>query len=278
MRTNRFVFSLHKREAIITNSLAHAGSAICGIIISQIVEKIIQDRLDVELSLQFLSSVLLLTLNVMMYFCVRNTQNIAGKLGFYIQFCGGRTPKERKYLFSRATEIVNQAKESIYALNTFMQEYHGSDTREDETVSQAKSGYYEALIRSISRGVKYRRILQIPDGRRLENILYDNYYIQHFREIINSQPGNADLLSLKVVSPKYNIPTFLIIDETIIVLQIDQIVNNKLQMAGIIIIEDPRREITNRFCTIFNSLDNQSSAVKDSDLPKQNSQESSNSE
>jgi len=278
MRTNRFVFSLLNREAIITTSLHAAGSFISGIIISQIVEKIIQDRLDFELSLQALSSVLLLTLNVMMYFCVRNTQNIAGKLGFYIQFCGGGTPEERKYLFSRATEIVNQAEESIYALNTFMQEYHGSGTGEDETVSQAKSGYYEALIRSISRGVKYRRILQIPDGTRLKDILYDNYYIQHFREIIKLQNERPNLLSLKAVSPKYNISTFLIIDETIIVLQIDQIVDNKLQMAGIVIIEDPRREITNRFCTIFNSLDNQSRAVQGSELPEQNSQKSSNSE
>ena len=276
MRTNRFVFSLHKREAIIPTSLYVTVSFICGIIISQTVDKNIQDQFE---SFYKISSVfLLLALNAMMYFCIRRVEGLADKLGFYIQFCGGGTPEERKYLFSRATEIVNQAKESIYALNTFMQEYHGSDTREDETVSQAKSGYYEALIRSISRGVKYRRILQIPDGRRLENILYDNYYIQHFREIINSQPGNADLLSLKVVSPKYNIPTFLIIDETIIVLQIDQIVNNKLQMAGIIIIEDPRREITNRFCTIFNSLDNQSRAVQGLELPEQNSQKSSNSE
>jgi len=276
MRTNRFVFSLHKREAIIPTSLYVTVSFICGIIISQTVENVTQDQF--ERFYKISSVFLLLMLNAMMYFCIRRVEGLAGKLGFYIQFCGGGTPEERKYLFSRATEIVNQARESIYALNTFMQEYHGSGTREDETVSQAKSGYYEALIRSIDRGVKYRRILQIPDGKRLKDILYDNYYIQHFRKIINLQPQSADLLSLKVVSPKYNIPTFLIIDETIIVLQIDQIVDNKLQMAGIIIIEDPRREITNRFCTIFNSLDNQSSAVQSSELPEQNSQKSSNSE
>ena len=276
MRTNRFVFSSPKREATITNSLAYAGSFICGIIISQTFENVIQDKF--EFFYRILSIFLLLILIRMMHFCSRRKEDLEDKLGFYIQFCGGGTPEERKYLFSRATEIVNQAKESIYALNTFMQEYHGSDTREDETVSQAKSGYYEALIRSIKRGVKYRRILQIPEGRRLIDILCDNYYIQHFREIIKLQNESPNLLSLKVVSPKYNIPTFLIIDETIIVLQIDQIVNNKLQMAGIIIIEDPRREITNRFCTIFNSLDNQSSAVQSSELPEQNSQKSSNSE
>jgi len=276
MRTNRFVFSLHKREAIIPTSLYVTVSFICGIIISQTVENVTQDQF--ERFYKISSVFLLLMLNAMMYFCIRRVEGLADKLGFYIQFCGGGTPEERKYLFSRATEIVNQAKESIYALNTFMQEYHGSGTREDETVSQAKSGYYEALIRSIDRGVKYRRILQIPDGKRLKDILYDNYYIQHFGKIINLQPQSADLLSLKVVSPKYNISTFLIIDETIIVLQIDQIVDNKLQMAGIIIIEDPRREITNRFCTIFNSLDNQSRAVGVSDFPEQNSQKSSNSE
>jgi hypothetical protein len=276
MRTNRFVFSSPKREAIITTSLYAAGSFICGIIISQIVEKIIQDQPESFYSIFLVF--LLLILNTMMYFCIRRTEDLADKLGFYIQFCGGGTPEERKYLFSRATEIVNQAKESIYALNTFMQEYHDSGTREDETVSQAKSEYYKALIKSISRGVKYRRILQIPDGKRLKDILYDNYYIQHFREIIKLQNESPNLLSLKVVSPKYNISTFLIIDETIIVLQIDQIVDNKLQMAGIIIIEDPRREITNRFCTIFNSLDNQSRAVQGLELPEQNSQKSSNSE
>jgi len=276
MRTNRFVFSLHKREAIIPTSLYVTVSFICGIIISQTVEKNIQDQFEIFYKIS--SVFLLLALNAMMYFCIRRVEGLADKLGFYIQFCGGGTPEERKYLFSRATEIVNQAKESIYALNTFMQEYHGSGTREDKTVSQAKSGYYEALIRSINRGVKYRRILQIPDGTRLKDILYDNYYIQHFREIIKLQNERPNLLSLKVVSPKYNISTFLIIDETIIVLQIDQIVDNKLQMAGIIIIEDPRREITNRFCTIFNSLDNQSRAVQSSELPEQNSQKSSNSE
>ena len=266
MRTNRFVFSSPKREATITNSLAYAGSFICGIIISQTVENVIQDKF--EFFYRILSIFLLLILITMMHSCNRRKEDLEDKLGFYIQFCGGGTPEERKYLFSRATEIVNQAKESIYALNTFMQEYHGSGTREDKTVSQAKSGYYEALIRSIDRGVKYRRILQIPDGKRLKDILYDNYYIQHFKEIIKLQNKRPNLLSLKVVSPKYNIPTFLIIDETIIVLQIDQIVDNKLQMAGIIIIEDPRREITNRFCTIFNSLDNQSTAVQVSDLPE----------
>jgi len=266
MRTNRFVFSLHKREAIIPTSLYVTVSFICGIIISQTVDKNIQDQFECFYKIS--SVFLLLMLNAMMYFCIRRVEGLADKLGFYIQFCGGGTPEERKYLFSRATEIVNQAKESIYALNTFMQEYHGSGTREDKTVSQAKSGYYEALIRSIDRGVKYRRILQIPDGKRLKDILYDNYYIQHFKEIIKLQNKRPNLLSLKVVSPKYNISTFLIIDETIIVLQIDQIVDNKLQMAGIIIIEDPRREITNRFCTIFNSLDNQSRAVQVSDLPE----------
>jgi len=248
---------------IIPSALLATASFVCGTFISQQLEKHIIDFRLLIVVLVFLSV-------IMNYYAVQNMQSLFRGLGFYAQYYGGRTSEERRYLFQRATEIVMQARESISVVNTFKYEYYSSSTEENEDVNQAKREYYDALVRSSNRGVKYRRIVQIPSGKKMADIVHDKLYIEHFRRIIESQKEKQELLSIKLSDVRYSLPTFAIIDGIYILIQLDGVdKDSKSRMSGIIIIYDPQRMVTEPLCRIIDSIDNQSKALQEADLPSE---------
>jgi hypothetical protein len=191
----------------------------------------------------------------------------------------------RKYIFEEAKNVVTRAEESIFVVNSFVFETtpkispgarHVVDSYEEE--------YYDALLAHVIRkDLRYERILQLREGQKVQDLVdfpIDDGLAKHLHEMLTEKERRKnDKISLKKV-PANRFTTFVLVDKTHLIWQINELVRmkstdsgeviEKLQMQGIFIIEDPRMEITQHFKKFFIRLRNDpfEKAVELRELPQ----------
>ncbi len=169
----------------------------------------------------------------------------------------------RETVFEEATKIINQAKQSIFVLNSFLPE-------KSADVSESRDSYYESLIeRAVKGGVVYKRFLQLSDSQTVADVTKDSAYLKHYYRILEEKDKNPrSQLSLKK-TPAKRLSTFVLVDNENLIWQINEpLPSGVMQMHGIFIIQDPRGEITQHFrAYIDKAEDDDYGAVKRSELP-----------
>ncbi len=144
--------------------------------------------------------------------------------------------------------------------------------RKNEKMSQFRKQYYDSLIEKVKNSkageFKYRRLVQIPKGRHIcELVEDDEIFREHCEALINLGEKQPEIASLKVSAP-FQERTLLIIDKRHLILEwiILDPEDRHYSGGGYLLFDDPTGNLISNFLLIFERADADSNLVKLSDL------------
>lgn len=207
--------------------------------------------------------VVLVFVTLLIVEAIAHIRVVEQRVGIRVTYIDRDSGGERKFVFRRAKNIVESARHSILILNSFIVE--------QSPTSGEGTSYYQSLIRKAQEGVTYQRILQLRDGESVASTLSGEHaYIQHFHDMLRTRETSPHLkMALKKARARY-VTTFVLVDETKLLWEVDELVEGEgMQMRGIFIFDDPRQEITQYFKDFFDQIafDDETVPIKHDELP-----------
>ena len=213
------------------------------------------------------SSIYLLAILICMFFIatmvgilLKKTEDLRKSVGIKIRYVE-RDPDPavgRRRIFGEVTKIVNAANKRIYVVNSCILK----SQRDKHEIDKYEQNYYSAILSCVRRkNIEYVRILQLREGetvRDLGDYSIDDGLPVHLREMLQEKLENktCPIALTRVKAQRFT--TFVLIDDIHLIWQINEFreADEKLEMQGVFIIEDPGMEITRHFRTFFNTLRN----------------------
>jgi hypothetical protein len=251
------------------------AGAVIGAIVQEALNKFVLQSASLTLIIVFICLALI---SIMVYLLVRYTDELRRNIGVKIIYFD-RDRHGRATLFAEARKIVEKARQSIFILNSFLVETPedtedkasapGVSNKQRRRVIQERDRYYEAALERAVNGVVYERILQVKEGQTIGDVAKDEGYRKHFHRIFEEKERNPKLQVGLIKAPAKRLSTFVLVDDENLIWQINELLpSGELQMQGVFIIQDPRREITQHFRTFIESAKRDSfGAVERSELP-----------
>jgi hypothetical protein len=197
-----------------------------------------------------------------------DVKELQSRVGITIKYVD-RERDGRGTVYRKAREVVEKAKERIWVL-TFINEREHTGAKDEKTDPEIDE-YYETLLdRAINGGVPYRRIVQVQAGQTVGQAIQNAGYLKHFHRMLDVQESNPNLQISLQKAPTRRLTTFVLIDSTHLLWQINEILpSGTWQMHGIFIIDDPRREITQHFESFFEAMRSAvQGSIERSELPE----------
>jgi hypothetical protein len=222
--------------------------------------------------------IFLIIMSLMVWRTFQLTEELRNNVGVKIMYVD-RDRYGRANVFAEARKIVEKAEHSIFVLNSFLGETpEDTDDRADapeaikrqrRKVIQERDKYYETMLERALDGVIYERILQVREGQKLATVAKDEGYRRHFYRILEEKEKNPKLQLGLLKAPAKRLSTFVLVDDENLIWQINEVLpSGDIQMQGVFIIQDPRREITQHFKTfIQNARRDSFGAVQYHELP-----------
>lgn len=244
--------------------LLFVGSAVVGAIAQQAITIAVLPAESIALALVFVGIVLI---SMMVQQSVQRSDEDMGKLTASVEELGKNVGIKISYfdaegyrraaLFSEARKVVEKARSNIVVLSSFLVDITDdrinandfeSDRRDKRKANQERDKYYDALIKKAIDGIAYTRLVQLKEEQTIADLAQDEGYRRHFHRVLDELDENHELkLSLIKIRAKH-LSTFVLVDDEDLIWQIDEIQSSgNMQMQGIFIIHDPRREITQHF-------------------------------
>jgi hypothetical protein len=125
----------------------------------------------------------------------------------------------------RIRELTMQARREVLVLDYNPLADNESKVRyhQDEKVSETRRQYYQALIDKVrnsgSGEFRYRRLLQVPRGRRISEVMADDAtFREHCETLIRLGEKQPEIASLRSCAP-FQERTFFIIDRRHLILE-----------------------------------------------------------
>ena len=244
-------------EAIKTITVLLLG-AVAGKIMDMLVGGVVISSIVYQFALLVLLTTFLILLAIKI---VRQIESLQQRIGIKVLYVDRDTGGDRTIVFQRAKQVVEQARESILILNSFLEESH--------LTSEEGRPYYETLIRKAREGLEYKRIVQVRKGRSVREMLqHDVAYLRHFHEMLEAQESDPRIkIELRHTEARY-LTTFVLVDDTKLLWQVSELDETAgIRMRGIFIFDDPRREITRHFRDFFDQMARRARPVTRDDLP-----------
>jgi len=194
----------------------------------------------------------------MIYETLKYTIELRHRVGIKITFID----RNNQNLYKKTTKAIEAATESILILNSAHDDMFSDEDKKciEAERDHDEKEYFQSLITSaIHRGVSYIRIMQIPDGKLYSEVFNkkDKNLTDHIYELLELKKKNKNLNIGLLKAPMKSLTTFALIDESIMLWSVNEINNDGIQkMRGIFLIEDPRREITQHFKSLFDTVFN----------------------
>lgn len=176
------------------------------------------------------------------------------------------TQKIRKLVEKAAHEIL------VLDFNPLEEKEQKIRYKESDKKNIERSKYYAALLEKIhsseNGNFKYKRVLQIPDGRHVSEVMVDDdIFREHCVSLVSIEEKNQETASLKVCAP-FQERTFIIIDRRSLILEWIILDPNDRYYSdgGYLFFDDPDGNLVNSFIRIFERADAISTLVKSKDL------------
>lgn len=255
---------MKKNKPWAVNVIQSVALLILGWVGGKIVEDFITEKVLSSSTGAFaLTTFVLVLLTVLIGEIIARIRVVEQRVGIRVTYIDRDSGGDRRIVFQRAKNIIENAQESILILNSFI--------AEQSSTSEEGITYYQTLIRKAREGVKYERILQLQEGDSVTSIIEgDHAYIQHFHDMLHAKESNRQLkMALRKAKAKY-MTTFVLVDTTKLLWQVNEIADGKgMRMRGIFIFDDPRQEITQYFKDFFDQIafDNETVPIKHDELP-----------
>lgn len=175
----------------------------------------------------------------------------------------------------KTRELITKASQEILILDYNPVENDTGKLRHNlyNRTSEERVKYYSAILDKVSSKAgkfRYRRILQIPKGKKLENVFSDDpVFREHCEKLVTMGDKQPEIASLKVCSPVYE-GTFIIIDRKYVTFNLDIIDpdNNCYTDGDYFFFDDPSGKIAKRFLQFFERADTSAIRVRISDFQK----------
>ncbi len=244
---------LTKRASQLSQVLALIGGAVLGVAAEKVFETHVLTSELLTLSLIFICLVLV---SYMVKQSVDYSDEIRKNVGIKILYLD-KDNVGREKLFSSAREIVERAQKDIVILNSFMFETSEdaidpndpkNEVERKKREIRERDRYYEALIEKATEGITYERILQFREGETVADLAKDDGYKKHFLRVFEAKKKEPDLKISLIKTRAKRFTTFVLVDDENLIWQINELTpSGNMQMQGVFIIHDPRREITQHF-------------------------------
>jgi hypothetical protein len=144
----------------------------------------------------------------------------------------------------------------------------------DEEQVLERRKYYDEIIQKIHQGqagaFRYRRILQVPEGIQLAELLAnDQIFHEHCENVVRLGEKQSEFVSLKTCGILYQ-GTFSLIDRRILLFQVDIVDPNDKRRYdyGYFYFDDPSGSVAGHFARFFDRADAKASPVQLSELHK----------
>lgn len=174
----------------------------------------------------------------------------------------------------RIRELTANAEREVLVLDYNPLEEHECKVRyhQNEKASEARRQYYESLIEKARSGrsgeFRYRRLLQIPRGRKVSDVLADDpIFREHCEALVRLGQKQPEIVSLRACAPLQE-RTFFIIDRRHLLLEwvlLDP-EDRYYSGGGYLHFEDPAGNLVNSFLRFFERADATAALVKIGDL------------
>lgn len=189
-------------------------------------------------------------------------------------------------VFEEATRAVLSAQKRILAVNSYMAEdlegfcshekaqfatdAAGMEARRKDFCAK-RNAYFRAIgdFVSANKHIDFYRIVQRssrPHTPPLAHIARDDSYFAHISQMLEVAETNRRRVGVFSCEPQREL-TFLLIDSTVLVLQINEFADpDRVRMHGLFIIEDHTGTLAAEFENTYTTLSNQATPVSLADL------------
>jgi hypothetical protein len=174
----------------------------------------------------------------------------------------------------RIRELTANAEREVLVLDYNPLEEHGCKVRyhQNEKTSEVRRQYYESLIGKVKNSrsgeFRYRRLLQIPRGRKISDVLADDpIFREHCEALARLGQKAPEIASLRTCAP-FQERTFFIIDRRHLLLEwvlLDP-EDRYYSGGGYLHFDDPGGKLVNDFLRFFERADATAALVKIGDL------------
>jgi class 3 adenylate cyclase len=184
---------------------------------------------------------------------------------------------EQEAHLDKLIHLVKQATHEMLVLDFNPLHEQDSNVRysEEDRTSEMRRRYYESIIERFRRSkpgtFKYRRVLQVPEGLKLADIISgDQIFQEHCETIIALGDAQPENINLKISSKILHEGSYIIIDSTHLIFDasfLDPITRYNCA-GGTFFIEDTAGDLINCYLKFFDRAEAYASIVRHSDLPK----------
>ena len=206
----------------------------------------------------FLVFICLVLMTYMIYETLKYIIELRHRVGIKITFID----KNNQNLYKKTTKAIEAATESILILSSAYDNIFSDEEKKclKKERDHDEKDYFQALITSaMHRGVSYTRIMQIPDGKSYLDVFNKKgeNLTDHIHELLELKQKNKNLNIGLFKAPLKSLTTFALIDESVMLWTVNEINSEGVQqMRGLFLIEYPRREITQHFKSLFDTVSN----------------------
>lgn len=144
----------------------------------------------------------------------------------------------------------------------------------DVKLSESRKGYYTEIIEKVRNSqpgtFRYKRILQVPIGRQIADILVDDpIFKEHCEALIQLGGKQPEIVSLKSCVPLYE-ANYIIIDKRHLILEINILDpdNRYYSSGGFFFFDDPSGSLISTFLRYFERVNEHAKLVNMGDLNK----------
>jgi hypothetical protein len=218
------------------------------------------------------------------------TKDIQKRIGYLASGLGVKVTyiHEQRRKHERATqrirELIAKASQELLVLDYNPLEEEGQDKvrrgaaqrhSDEAELSPERRRYYEEIIekvRASKQGTfRYRRIIQVPLGRQLSDLLEnDPIFRKHCQTLAVLGEEQPEIASLKMCVPVYE-GTYIVIDRRTLVLEVEFLGpdNQFLSEGGWFFFDDPTGSLIRPFVKFLERADAIATLVTSADLHKQ---------
>lgn len=199
-------------------------------------------------------------------------EDIASRLNVSFTF----VHRESRTATQKIRKLIQEASMEMLVLDYNPLEDSEDKVRYSEEVklSQTRKDYYEEIISKVrktpSGSFRYKRILQVPIGRKISDIVVDDpIFKEHCEVLIQLGEKRPEIASLKSCIPLYE-ANYIIIDRRHLILEINILDpdNRHYASGGYFFFEDPSGDLINTFLLYFERVNEHARLVKIEDLEK----------
>lgn len=169
--------------------------------------------------------------------------------------------EERGVVYDAARDVIESAKKSILALNSYLVEFR--EPSESESLTVAREKYYTALLDRADHKIEYHRLLQVDKDNfkeYCETLAKDEPVLwQHLKEMESRNRLPRLHTALGQCDPT-RLTNFVLVDEVYLIWQINEMhldptnKSERTKLQGAFIFHDPQKQITQHFELYFKHL------------------------